>query len=75
MIFTKDQAAKFEEVNLKNCIYDEGLGIYYSDREILERCRHMLKANCPLQGCGKSLNSLNDLKRHISRDHPGLFLW
>lgn len=75
VVFTKDQGIRYDDVNLKSCFYDDQLGIFHADREILERCRHLLKANCPLKECGRSLNNLNDLKRHVSRDHPGLVLW
>ena len=75
VIFTRDQGVKYDEVNLKSCFYDDHLGIFHADKEILEKSRHLLKANCPLKECGKSLNNVAELKRHISRDHPGRFLW
>ncbi|KAG8525272.1 uncharacterized protein KY384_008916 [Bacidia gigantensis] len=70
VIFTDDPNKRFEEFGDKDIEHtDETLGVKYTQKDIHEETRLLLRYNCPNAECDIACWGWPDLHRHVKKEH------
>ncbi|CAG2122227.1 unnamed protein product, partial [Medioppia subpectinata] len=69
VVFTADKQKKFDEFDLKKCLYHNNHGIHFEDDLALESYGKLLEHPCRKCRGRQPLKSLHDLNTHLRKEH------